>query len=63
MQLRRAMRISINKWKLDIELTDTYDFTEILSNDKYKDKNKKYLTLGNVLNDFVAIFIWCYKAI
>ena len=43
------------KWKLDIELTDTYDFTEILSNDKYKDKNKKYLTLGNILNDFAAI--------
>lgn len=43
------------KWKLDIELTDTYDFTEILSNDKYKNKEKKYLTKGNLLNDFATI--------
>lgn len=43
------------KWYLNIELTDTYDFTEILSNDKYKDSKKKYLTKGNVLNDFAAI--------
>ncbi|MBR2840512.1 MAG: hypothetical protein IKF01_01425 [Bacilli bacterium] len=44
-----------NKWHLNIELTDTYDFTEILSNDKYKDSKRKYLTKGNVLNDFAAI--------
>ena len=44
-----------NKWQLDIELTDTYDFTEILSNDKYKNSKKKYLTKGNLLNDFAAI--------
>ena len=50
----KGVRID-DKWELDIELIDTYDFTEILSNDKYKDKNKQYLTLGNVLNDFAAI--------
>lgn len=44
-----------NEWYLNIVLTDTYDFTEILSNDKYKDSKRKYLTKGNVLNDFAAI--------
>lgn len=43
-----------DNWQLNIELTDTYDFTEILSNDKYKDSKRKYLTKGNILNEFTA---------
>ena len=48
-----------NKWNLNVELTDQYDFTEILSNDKYTKKNKKYLTLGNILNDMGTVST-CY---
>ena len=44
-----------NYWNINITLTDTYDFTEILSNDKYNKGNKKYLSLVNILNDFAAI--------
>ena len=57
-----SVKISINgiknnnKWDLNIILTDTYDFTEILSNDRYnKGKNQKYPNLGNALNDFAVI--------
>ena len=45
-----------NLWNLNIILTDRYDFTEILSNDRYnKGKKQKYPNLGNALNDFAAI--------
>ena len=44
-----------NKWNLKIVLKDRYDFTEILSNDILTKKGKKYLKLGNILNDMAAI--------
>lgn len=44
-----------NKWNLKIVLKDRYDFTEILSNDILTKKVKKYLKLGNILNDMAAI--------
>lgn len=44
-----------NLWNLNIILTDRYDFTEILLNDKYNKKGDNYITKGNVLNDFAAI--------
>lgn len=43
------------KWNLQITLTDTYDFTEILSNDKFTKKGKKYISLGSILNDMGAV--------
>lgn len=43
------------KWNLQITLTDTYDFTEILSNDKFTKKGKKYISLGTMLNDMGAV--------
>lgn len=32
-----------------------YDFTEILSNDKFTKKGKKYISLGTMLNDMGAV--------
>lgn len=58
----KGIRINA-KWKLDIELTDTYDFTEILSNGKYKDKNKSEkhfktrLHKNNIFLSYVIILI------
>ena len=50
-----------NKWNLNITLIDTYDFTEILSNNIFintknkKDEKEKYITKAKVANDLAAI--------
>ena len=44
-----------NKWNLKIKLIDNYDFTEILSNDKFTKGSKEYLNLGIALNDMAVI--------
>ena len=48
-----------DKWDLNIKLSDNYDFTEILSNDKYTKKDKKYFSLANQLNDMGTVST-CY---
>ena len=56
-----SVSISLNgvkkqdKWNLNIKLTDRYDFTEILSNDKYTKNKKEYITLPGLLNDMGTI--------
>ena len=42
-------------WQLEITINDRYDFTELLANDIFTKKNKKYGYIGASLNDFAAI--------
>ncbi len=44
-----------NLWQLEITIKDRYDFTELLTNDFFTKKAKKYGYLGASLNDFAAI--------
>lgn len=44
-----------NLWQLEITIADRYDFTELLANDIFTKKTKKYGYMGKTLNDFAAI--------